>query len=386
MSSVDQADLQGNILCGYGNAFAHSLYAFVRVDDADDGRRFVGELAERVTNAVPWGNKPGEALNVAVTHAGLRALGVRAEILDSFPEGFRDGMEARAELLGDTQGSAPEHWDDGLRGSRIHLLVTVAARTVEARERARQWLRERVADGIVHEQDADLLGAPKENEAVREHFGFADGLSQPTIKDPRAGPNERPGRGTPRRLGLWDDVAPGEFVLGYPDEDGLAASDPAGRSAGTGASWWSASSIRTCAPSARTCAIRGRRDPPRRGAAWRRRWSGRWPSGAPLVARARARRPLARARGRPRAGAQRLPLRRTTATARAARVGAHIRRANPRDALGWRGLLSKRHRIIRRGMPYGPALRREATPTAASCSSASRRASRASSSSSRRTG
>jgi Dyp-type peroxidase family len=35
-------------------------------------------------------------------------------------------------------------------------------------------------------------------------------------------------------------------------------------------------------------------------------------------------------------------------------VGAHIRRANPRDALGWQGRLTKRHRIIRRGMPDGP--------------------------------
>jgi len=37
-------------------------------------------------------------------------------------------------------------------------------------------------------------------------------------------------------------------------------------------------------------------------------------------------------------------------------VGAHIRRSNPRDALGFEGRLSFRHRIIRRGMPYGPAL------------------------------
>jgi hypothetical protein len=36
--------------------------------------------------------------------------------------------------------------------------------------------------------------------------------------------------------------------------------------------------------------------------------------------------------------------------------GAHIRRTNPRDALGWGGKLSTRHRIIRRGMPYGEYL------------------------------
>src|SRR5262249_9740357 len=35
-------------------------------------------------------------------------------------------------------------------------------------------------------------------------------------------------------------------------------------------------------------------------------------------------------------------------------LGAHIRRANPRDALGFGSTLSARRRIIRRGMPYGP--------------------------------
>jgi hypothetical protein len=37
-------------------------------------------------------------------------------------------------------------------------------------------------------------------------------------------------------------------------------------------------------------------------------------------------------------------------------LGSHIRRTNPRDALGWEGQMSRRHRIIRRGMPYGPFL------------------------------
>ena len=40
-------------------------------------------------------------------------------------------------------------------------------------------------------------------------------------------------------------------------------------------------------------------------------------------------------------------------------LGAHVRRANPRDDLGWFGSLTRRHRIVRRGMPYGkPAFRR----------------------------
>jgi hypothetical protein len=35
-------------------------------------------------------------------------------------------------------------------------------------------------------------------------------------------------------------------------------------------------------------------------------------------------------------------------------LGAHVRRANPRDALPGGGERTMRHRIIRRGMPYGP--------------------------------
>jgi Dyp-type peroxidase family len=37
-------------------------------------------------------------------------------------------------------------------------------------------------------------------------------------------------------------------------------------------------------------------------------------------------------------------------------IGAHIRRANPRNSLPFSGALVNRHRLIRRGLPYGPPL------------------------------
>jgi deferrochelatase/peroxidase EfeB len=37
--------------------------------------------------------------------------------------------------------------------------------------------------------------------------------------------------------------------------------------------------------------------------------------------------------------------------------GAHIRRTNPRDAFGGNGRATRRHRIVRRGIPYGPRLK-----------------------------
>ena len=36
--SIDLADLQGDILRAYGNAYAHTAYVFFRVDDVGAGR------------------------------------------------------------------------------------------------------------------------------------------------------------------------------------------------------------------------------------------------------------------------------------------------------------------------------------------------------------
>ncbi len=188
---------------------------------------------------------------------------------------------------------------------------------------------------------------------VREHFGFADGLSQPTIEDPRAGPHDHQGRGTPTRDGAWDDIAPGEFVLGYPDEDGLVATappDPLRRSGsfmvvrkihqdvGRFESYLSSQAAALDMPEELLAA----------------KMVGRWRSGAPLS--------LSPDRNDPEltvGGSRRAELNDfrygTDRDERRCPLGAHIRRANPRDALGWHGLLTKRHRIIRRGMPYGPA-------------------------------
>jgi hypothetical protein len=40
-------------------------------------------------------------------------------------------------------------------------------------------------------------------------------------------------------------------------------------------------------------------------------------------------------------------------------LGAHVRRVNPRDALGFEGRLTARHRLLRRGLPYGHPLPEE---------------------------
>jgi hypothetical protein len=88
---------------------------------------------------------------------------------------------------------------------------------------------------------------------------------------------------------------------------------------------------------------------------------GRWPDGTPLIS-SPDRPPVGASAAGPngsaaaKAAANTFRYRDTDAGGMKCPLGAHIRRANPRDALGFEGRLSFRHRMIRRGMPYGEPL------------------------------
>ena len=51
---IELADLQGDIVRAYGNAYAHTTYVFVGIDDAQSGRAWLRRLLARVTTAAPW--------------------------------------------------------------------------------------------------------------------------------------------------------------------------------------------------------------------------------------------------------------------------------------------------------------------------------------------
>ena len=64
-------------------------------------------------------------------------------------------------------------------------------------------------DGVRSVSFLDLNATPPFNYA-HDHFGFRDRLSQPVMKG--SGEEPTPGSGAA--------LEPGEFILGYPDEDG----------------------------------------------------------------------------------------------------------------------------------------------------------------------
>jgi len=355
MSGRDgRADIQGNILRGYGS-HAHAAYAFTQVTDPGAARALLRRLRPDVACERDWKQRPASRINVAFTHAGLRALSVPAGPFAGY-EDFRAGMYARARpQLGDLGANDPAHWDPRLT-DRAHVLFTIYGHDEATRDGEAQRLRDQLAKGgmaLVHLQTADM------RTDSREHFGFRDGFSQPALAGVSANRRALRGEGAARPawrrlLGdQWRPIRLGEFVLGHRDEDGVVpgAGHPLLRN-GTFMVW------------------RKLEQDVEAFETWVRAWAGpddhaqkllkarvvgRWPGGASLV-----RRPPA-GRGRPGRAAvperERQPaindfLYGDDAAGLRCPLGAHVRRANPRDALGFRTERTRRNRIIRRGMPY----------------------------------
>jgi Dyp-type peroxidase family len=341
---IDVADLQGNLLRGYTHE--SGVYVFVRVADAARGREWLHGLVREVTNAEPWDEPPADTLNLAFTYAGLAALGVSPAMLATFPEDFRDGMAARADLLGDRGDSAPSNWERGLGTGDAHVLVTLYGLDEEALERARTRLQESLdaagdAVSVVNEQRSRVLPEG------RDHFGFKDGIAQPAIAGSGAEP--RPGDGLPNAGGGWRELAAGEFVLGCRDQDGgfpIAPAPPFDKHS----TFVVYRKMRMHPERLRTYLTSFDGQDPHLLAA---KMVGRWQDGTPLVASPHG--PDPEIAGDPR----RVNDFRYSSDPDgvACPVGAHVRRANPRDHDGFfGGKLSDRHRIIRRGRAFGPPL------------------------------
>jgi Dyp-type peroxidase family len=359
---IARHDIQGNILRGYARHL-HAAYLLTRIQDEEKARAFLRRLIDedRIATEQDWGDPPQTRLNVALTHPGLRRLGMEPDPFDRFPE-FREGMQARARgYLGDLGANDPDRWDPVLK-QEIHALFTVYGLSADTRRDAADALTGELADAgvaVVHRQCADML------KNGREHFGFRDGFSQPALPGVAEDRRSRRGEGVQgprRRFGgeEWRDVKLGEFVLGYEDEDEVVAGEREGAvdkflDNGTFMVWRKLE--QDVDGFTRWIEAQAGEDENARDTL-RAKILGRWPNGDSLL-----RRPASRAypgaRGNGGADTRRghdLEINDFTYAGDAAGVGcplgAHVRRSNPRDALGFRTERTRRNRIVRRGLPY----------------------------------
>lgn len=221
----DTASLQAAMLAEGARA-THGALVLLRVTDPVAAAAHLTSLVPRC--AAPAAAEGEARLHVAFTMAGLCALQIHPERLDRLPTEFHEGMEQRAGLLGDVRGNHPDHWRRPLRhGSaredRIDLgvvHVAVMMRTIDGADPGHALhpllSAEVTALGQVGSGLSVLAVEPTRSRTVepngREHFGFADGISQPIVV-PDLAPDRAPDASK-------HEVRPGELVLGFGNDRG----------------------------------------------------------------------------------------------------------------------------------------------------------------------
>lgn len=351
---VPFADIQGFILRTYAMPVLR-VFA-LSIEEPRTARQFLGELvngghddggmdAPQLATATDWTVKPQYCLNVGLTYTGLEALGLPASSLATFPEEFAAGAAARAERVGDTGESCPEKWKGQFARPDLHVLLFLFAQADDILERITNQVRTMYSQsGAMSELSVHDARSLPENKA---HFGYRDGFAQPTIDG-----------GLPP---LMPDPLPrapaGEFLFGYPSQYAdFSYPVPEPPALGRNGSFVA---FRILAQDCRgfeqflTQAARQTGFDRELIAA---KLCGRWRNGVPLSLS-------------PSTPGEEVPLEKRNVfdyvpssnvpdafdDTRGYRcpLGSHIRRMNPRSAVvaGGGGL---KHRIIRRGLPYGP--------------------------------
>ena len=260
--------------------------------------------------------------------------------LDSFAPEFREGMAARATHLGDVGESSPEQWEKPLGTPDVHVAIAVLApdpaRLEAVAERARRAHQE--LDGITVDLAPGLLPAPDRAHLVRLQGRYrpAGGRGQ---RQAASNPHDRPhqgGRDHPR----------------IPGRDGQLPPMPTPDILGRNGTYVIFRKLHTQVAAYRQY-LRAKAADREEEALLGAKMVGRWQSGAPLA--------LSPERDDPELGSD--PRRNNDflygddPRGFKCPVGAHARRANPRDALDSDGSVDVRlHRMIRRSTSYGPPL------------------------------
>lgn len=317
-------------------------YEFLSFRNAAGGRAWLTEILKTTQSAAEVQasvEKDKRWVTVAFTWNGLRALGVDEASLSTFPEEYKQGMAARAEVLGDTSANHPDKWLGGLASPDLHAIVILFARDSTERGRCQAEHDKLIArcEGVESLSSLDLEATPPFDYA-HDHFGYRDRMSQPVIEG--TGEEPTPGTGAPLKAG--------EFILGYPDEDGPPVNLPQPEVLSRNGSYMAYRRLQEHVSAFRDFLRQHGRTPEEQELV-AAKLMGRWRSGAPLV--------LAPDKDDPELGAD--PKRNNDFNYKhmdplgyAVPLGSHIRRMNPRDTAA----NMNRRRMIRRGATYGPLL------------------------------
>ena len=240
----DPTQVQGGIISAFPEEITHGCLLLIAFKCKQGTAKFLDALTARVTHDGKVVGKDEPTMNIAFTCEGLRAIGLSEAQIDLFPQEFREGMEARASVLGDVRRNHPRRWQLPQRNwgrasaepvsvvelSTVHAVVEL--RIVAGPASTGETLDK---DDPLHAYVTTLFSGHDEVELLsvqpmvryvndagrpREHFGFADAESNPVFDPGKNGV-----------IYTRNQVQLGEFLWGYSNEaeapqDPDAACDP----------------------------------------------------------------------------------------------------------------------------------------------------------------
>ncbi len=217
-TEVDAGDTQALVKTGFRDL--RGCYLLLRIVDAGPARAWLRSLQLTKVSAVGGGQTQDAAVQMALTAAGLSALGHDRELIEVFAPEFTISLAddpSRSRRLGDIGDNAPMHWDWGSGATEPHVLLMLFAKGEQRiRALAEEMRRQAEAAGL-----SSVTTLPTSDMDGHEPFGFRDGLSQPEI-DWHG--NRVPGSAAD--MDFRNTIAAGEILLGYPNEYGLYTERP----------------------------------------------------------------------------------------------------------------------------------------------------------------
>ncbi len=390
-------DIQAVVLKGYGR-HKEAFYLFLEIEDEVKARQWLADHADQVQDTDDHHEKAKKhdlmfstaknhphakaiseyknCMNIAFTSPGMIKLGLHKDNVATFHDGIVSGMTTghRQYILGDYGSSAPEHWEWGndynvvKNGGKIHIMLMLFAFDKPALIQYRQSFAMNFAKYGLKEVLA-LDGTTLHDR--KEHFGFRDGISQPIVN----GTDDA----TPDNVD--NTIMAGEMILGYKNQYNMFPDSPYLSKVQGDTSYLQEAKAEQGKPNV------GKLDIGRNGSYlvfrqleqkviefWKNmdkksktkdfedvqdpkvflasKMVGRWPSGAPLV-----KCPFHDEPGYENDDSFGYQGEYNDLDANKCPLGSHLRRSNPRDAFVENPKKSlketKKHRIIRRGRPYG---------------------------------